>query len=191
MRAVVLMLMLSGCFKAPVVYAESKCLVHTEQALDADKGKPRHWYKSDFPIQLVPSGVVTKDEMSAVREAAMSWNVVAGFEVFTLEGKSKSLVPVFFSKIAIAPGKEIAGFGPSSVDKDGHINHALVLIDPDLKSHVLDSVVTHELGHVLGLQHDPDNEFSIMHPHGLGLVVWPDDAAYIKSENRECNERQP
>lgn len=187
----VLALSLFGCFHAPPVYSQENCLVETEQALDAEVGKPRHWYVTDFPL-TVHALNGSAEQQKALRAALEYWNAQIGKPVFRWGTKGKNVIPVSFQKIEILPGKQIAGFGPSSVDVAGHMVYALVLIDNTLPEKVLPTVVIHELGHVLGLAHDEDNELSMMHPTGLGFVLWPNDLAFVRSQLQECNHaRQP
>jgi len=150
-------------------------------------GKPRHW--KSLPISLCKTDSLPSSAVKALEQAAGTWNRELGKPVFTLNCKAKTgtferenadehsvfWVRKNFEKTGdpLALARTLSSYDEDSgemVDADILINAQNFdwrNIRADLKS-----ILIHELGHVLGLQHLFTSTVSVMnqYPYQSGIV---------------------
>lgn len=151
-------------------------LHHTEPGLMPD---PPAWRA---PIVVCPDGRAepTDDELGALRYAVHTTNDRLGFEVFrigaeggrppcdaTIEFDAAVWSPTSTDPDATACGHEggLTSFEHIVRDDGSQLETAAqVLVCNPGTAEIRQLVLQHELGHVLGLAHDPDDDTSIMRP---------------------------
>jgi hypothetical protein len=155
--------------------------------LTTQSGSLVHWARADIIVGLAPSAtsrtLAHADVVLAIQGATDTWNAVrAGQPRLSFSAEPGTNVTIKFCRShwrgdTIDLGK--SQFTASS--RDGVVSAATIDINecdhtftaPNqvVASHFdLQAVITHELGHVLGLGHS-DNPAAVMHPNGLGAEV--------------------
>lgn len=106
-----------------------------------------------------------------VKTAAMYWNNVLQESVFVFNVSQEDLLFDFdninFIVIRAGPPGENPVTQVGYMPNTGQIVQAPIFLPPDVAHALRFRVVVHELGHALGLAHDPMDENSVMHPRAL------------------------
>lgn len=173
-------------------------------------GAEIYWDKADFPLWVLVDDQMPETHIQATFEAANEWNMVVGAQVFrTLRYDHSRPAPRTYGFIAVSM-KDL-GKTPHNTRKLGvarailHENStrmraSQVWFDLDLDESILLTVMIHELGHALTLDHDDDCT-SIMHPtvvtcpspgikdddvnrirdmmSGTRVIVYPEDMEFL------------
>lgn len=133
-------------------------------------GMPLNWSPQQFPLLLVldPAAGAWGPE---VYVAAQFWNSLMQSEVFLFipgvgtelfGDRTLSVVPVR----AAPPGRfPYTAYGYDA--ETGAIGSTAIYLPPDAPAEIRFRTVIHELGHVLGLAHDPRDEYSVMFPYAV------------------------
>ena len=157
------------------------------ELLKTQSGSLVHWSRAEITVGLAPSSssrtVPQMDVVLAIQLATETWNSVrAGQPRLDFSAEPDTEVSIRFCKSkwrgeTIDLGK--TQFTASSHDGSvtaaridiNECDHTFTAPDEGAASHFdLRAVMTHELGHVLGLGHS-DNTAAIMHPNGRGAEV--------------------
>lgn len=207
MRQLLIALLISilGCGHAQ---AYNKCIAHPEQALHTKTGQAMYWLARDmkFHLRFVVDPTISSEVYLSIYAAALTWNEVLGHEVFTFvpkDGELYTSVPILFSKELYKEScvkdcvddpntlaRTAISFAPSGRMFGAHMEFRHT-VTPDSAG----KLALHEMGHLLGLNHDPWDKDSIMYPGMRDMSSTPgvrmDDLAYITSmlKGGECGER--
>ena len=194
--ATLLLLSASTVYATPLPLPPPDCNQWDDQAIAHTAFGPLHWDAKEFPLTLLVDFRLTTRERMILDEAVTTWNRVLGFTAFQISpiivgGKLSKLyslpfkgpfIPITYIDDNVGAADNTAGITSLS-SLTAHINNAIVLIKPKLGS-ILRTVIIHELGHVLGLGHDPNNALSIMHPvaYEFNLFFELEDIYYVRSK---------
>jgi len=127
--------------------------VHETEPVDCKNVSRGRWDHTPIIVNAEPSlALETIDAIDAFNEAL-------DFPLFTYD--PDSLLPDI---IALTMGDH-----PSAAARAKHANidgrhHGFILVYNGNEDHDRADIIMHELGHLVGLKHDKENEISIMHP---------------------------
>lgn len=156
-------------------------LVTTSGALASGDGVRRHWQEQSVTLQVTPGGGLSPLALlGAVTDAAEAWNEVGAGPELLVDGafthvrepKADGVNAVFFvegkwpwkeNEIALTFSHVRSGDG-RIVEVDVAINAAHHRFGGDPTSFDLQNVLTHELGHALGLPHLEEDAEATMYP---------------------------
>jgi predicted Zn-dependent protease len=174
-------------FGLSVVLLGTHAAYASTNLLTTQSGSLVHWARADITVGLAPSTssrtVAPADVILAIQGATDMWNAVrAGQPRLSFSAKPGTDVTIKFCRSqwrgdTIDLGK--SQFTASSHDgvvsaatiDINECDHTFTAPNQGVASHFdLQAVITHELGHVLGLGHS-DNPATVMHPNGLGAEV--------------------
>jgi len=177
--------MLLGCAHANVQEVAPEPVEPSFMKSEAT-GAPIRWKKDIFPIVLIVHPDL-EPWWSEIYVAASFWNTTLQERLFVFD---LSTADVLFNMeninfIYLQPG-DPRQFPHTIVSYDGatgQIGSAPIFLPPNTSYRVRFRVVVHELGHAIGLDHDPDNEDSVMHPMAIfgPFEITPSDRAELKS----------
>lgn len=153
------------------VWVLSGC-AHTIIGLHTPTGIPAHW--PSFPLALLTYN-------DNVVLAAEEWNAALGFVALAPEGSCATMPCVVVVHGDDGLESYEAAHTQLGVDVDGVIQFAAVRLGEAYVSHR--RVIMHELGHVLTLAHDLDQD-SVMYPadNDTPWEIQPEDIEYIRSQ---------
>ena len=160
-------LILTGCSSSTCAISPRISAPTDEGFIKASDGKEIHQDENRMPILIVmyPDAEAWSDTM---KEATEDWNMLLGFNAFTFVGvidrpiePSPGLVPVLIDE-----NKQNRADTFFGVDKKTGFMQVAAIVMPVGKytRRIALLFAMHELGHVLGLDHDPDLHNSLMHP---------------------------
>lgn len=152
------------------------------------------WQAQSFPLEVVVDRRFSSEQQDALQEAILDWNEAVGSDVFTLQREidwwdseiqnpHTNTIYVLLADIPDDPPSVIQGL--SIVHDDScYIDRALVFFDVAVPDGDAMLVFMHELGHTLGLAHDPDWQPSIMYPYAntSGGRILMDDINFVRWE---------
>jgi len=112
-----------------------------------------------------PVKVTSVSEMEIMTRAAVEeWNFMVGFELFTYKAEDLD------AQVILLPGgphQYWLGVARHFKDENGDLFGGIFIFDGGMESL---STYVHELGHIVGLAHDPDNIHSIMYPSSARVL---------------------
>lgn len=177
------------------------CHEHDSEGLTSkDGGKitvsPKH-----YPIKLWVDSNFEPEDAKWVHWAAGAWNEALGFKAFAFESLDVPIdlhhllrlpfkgpyTPITYLHPSDDPDGDTAGLTPFNITPHNHPWGAMVLFKPGMGK-AMRVVALHELGHLLGLEHDEDNVLSVMYPVATPFSVMfeKDDLEYVRRA-RECH----
>ena len=149
-----------------------------------------HWDLDQLPLLLIVEAT-DKEFLGLVHKAATFWNDSIEIEIFrVIEVEAIPPLPPFGRIIPVWQATDLearyAGKTGFSLDNECGLLRAAVQIRAGLDADIRLSVVTHELGHVLGLQHSWRKE-SLMYPsarRGAPLAIEPETLDELRETYR-------
>lgn len=145
--------------------------------LETDRGVALSWVVN-IPITVAPVAEATWS--TNIDIAMLAWNMAIDRDVFVKTSTCTGTPCVLIAVSGTPKGTAaLTTCGYNAIN--GHVTYCLVEINPGVE--YLDGyrVITHELGHVLGLGHDPEQPNSVMYPE-IHLDPWritPEDVDYV------------
>lgn len=147
----------------------------------AAKEKNRHWTGDAFTLQVAPGAVIPlKVLRTATEQAAAAWNVVgAGPEILVAPAVTTVREPALDGVNAVFVLEDEWPWDPSEIALTFAIMHATTgeIVEVDVAINAVhhrfgdtedtldvQNVLTHELGHALGLRHLDDQPEATMYP---------------------------
>ena len=152
-----------------------------------------HWAYEDFPLSIYPVAGTSVTSLNHLKAAVNFWNKQIGSEIFVIKRnhpqEPRTVGSVLFGERDLhgwAPGRDFAGITQFRFSNDifGHIyriHSTNVWIHEDMPESLMHATLIHELGHVLGLEHD-ERIGSCMFPIAEFVVpqVDADDVTHIR-----------
>ena len=166
-------------------------------------GEPSRWRRTAFPITLrIPVDQFEDYEAVALGDAIVAWEDAVGYQLFTVEwttsndpmilGDNWELDTIIVNKRNLGKnGEGMKIYGLAWPIPWELFNYFLlsgrIELDYSLRTHdQLERVFAHELGHMLGLAHDPDDQKSIMYNYtvvvGGEVFIQDPDVAFVRSQ---------
>jgi hypothetical protein len=166
-------------------------LLLTEPGFIQRNGHEVSWSKSALPI-WIDFKPGTEQWREIIEKEAMAWNDRLAQEVFKIMVAPLS-DDVRGSVIQIRP---VFNHNPHTklwFSKTGMIIAGLVCLPPIGNEYIKKRVAAHELGHILGLDHDPDLPASLMYPNALfdWWTVSPYDVGILRDKYRTIAHGTP
>lgn len=121
---------------------------------------------SDGEIRLSIRGA-TPEQRAEITEAPAVWNAVAR-ERFRFDDADPEVLIVV---------RDLSAERASTPDLAGYWDGRTVHVEQAFEGDTLQMIVSHELGHVLGIGHIDDNVPGLMNPHAGQLELSPADIA--------------
>jgi len=170
---------------------------HTPALVDGGsiqhRGADVYWSSEDFPLWVFVDDDMDVEHINSVIASCELWNHTLGVQVFepvvwdferTLP-RTEGVVAVTISQLGVDGRATVNGLHRGSYyDGTSRKRASMIWFDEDLETASLDTVITHELGHALTLDHD-NNPRSIMHPNVTQMVqptfIMPEDVVRIQN----------
>jgi hypothetical protein len=141
------------------------------------------WLPEHYPAQVALVGEASEAEIEAAQAALKAWNAALHTELFTLvlaDASACGRINLGFDDDV--PADRTANTDWSTCDRYIHARRSTA--GPGLIT-----ILEHELGHAMGLQHDP-NPDSIMHPEVRARQpITPQDIANACAVTAACAAR--
>jgi len=154
-------------------------------------GYEAYWAEESFPIVVVVYENDPEDFQAAVLDAIDVWNQTVGVQVFTpVRMNYLNQVPTGCGWIATIAVDELefAGYWTGKfVGQTSQLCKGQISILKNVKPSNVFKVYVHELGHALGLAHDPGDKRSIMYPTvytNAPQFIMPDDTLAVWTMTR-------
>jgi hypothetical protein len=133
----------------------------------------------NFPLIISLQNEFTPEELVSIKSAINIWNETSGLELFVIsevnKNDDKDSCGFIFLKRMLFDSKENK-LGKTLWDAC----NATIKIVPMSDLELLKSVLTHELGHSINLNHDIYNEESVMYPKTyVGQIILPRHIKHI------------
>ncbi len=153
-------------------------VTHNKRNAPDDRGaipQVKVWSRDRIPVTLLPTeeveAFIGRNATVAMKKAVTWWNTRLGFRVFNEIGDITAEGSVCGIGVADSTAEEdhehAVAFTRLTFDKDGAIESATVQWMPTASDETKAELIrafAHELGHVLGLDHDYNMPESVMHP---------------------------
>jgi predicted Zn-dependent protease len=130
------------------------------------EGCKAHWSLNQIPLQIM---VKTPRLEASVKNVINDWNILIGRQVLQFAGTSTNaqLGNEWLGNVVVIGNDNIdpnhAAETVYNLNDSCEIQFAFIAMDPRLPSYYRHDVIMHEMGHLLGLNHDVDIN-SIMYP---------------------------
>lgn len=146
-----------------------------EGLLEDSSGNELRWQDDEFPIKLFVDDRLDIQDTAIVISSALFWNRVVGRKLFSLYFWDFSIPAIstcgwasiefqpVFGVSPPPPAPSRYGYTSFLFSDDEALCRASVLVDNRLPLELTRTVMIHELGHVLGLAHDPDKRSIMYH----------------------------
>lgn len=145
------------------------------RALRAQSSVGVRWRKEDFPLRLmVIESELAPEYIQAIEESVHDWNTAANFNLFSVhivsddEWRTRGVITetnIIYIGALDSEASEAGVTRYVAGDETGYMQFAVVMLRNDLsKKKYGKIVVLHELGHVLGIDHSPNDFGNVMYP---------------------------
>lgn len=170
---------------------------HESNSLENDFGVPILW--DHYPIVVdIDSRYLTPEQINIVIFCINQWNTTAEGEILSYRitnNLSGDFDDVYITSGSLNSFPDANGhshkylglttrrFKCDALGQAVRMQHALVQLEEKMFIYNWRVVVLHELGHVLGLNHDQTTQESVMWPYALDSLgtIMPEDVIYIRS----------
>jgi len=190
----VLLFILFGCISSrpPICEQTSSHIRPQTNVAENILGQEILWRQEDFPILVTISPNMREIRKQVVFEAIDTWNTEVGIEVFTYVigpfNPNEGIVNITEEDLGPPDicGNQILGittryFNTNLLGYKTSMKRAEVKLHTGVSNRRVLGTAIHELGHVLGLNHDVDVN-SIMYPYSLPNrgVITEEDINFVK-----------
>jgi predicted Zn-dependent protease len=167
-KYVLAMLVLSGC--APISEIP-RCSIYQDEY--------ERWRNIDFPLAVDVDEDFSNTAHNVILQSLEAWNEAVGETVFVLSSADEEAdVTIEQSELGCNPVCVIGLTVRHFRDDTFFIEASNVYLN-EVAERRMTEITTHELGHVLGLNHDCDRQ-SLMHHSAIDGVIQEKDVAYIR-----------